>query len=338
MLLQKFNFTENQDVTTLVHPTHGILFDATNVCSILEYKRDAATILGKLDDDEKVLLKRDEYENFSDSTSSVDSGNLRPGSTKKWFVTEPGLYALTLGSEKPQAKAFKRWITHEVIPALRRTGSYTMHPSGATQAVPSDLSPLVQMAMALKVLPMSIVKQEMDACKAIFQDFTDITGNHLLLAANNLFKQTYQIDMLKTADVTLPSRVQKRCLCPTDLGLPLGLSAIKMNSILEMAGLQTSGQDHHGHKVWEVTPEGEPYCEYVDTGKAHSNGAPIQQIKWYASVLEHETVKQLLDIATRTKNKHKAKEPAKEDQMTLTPSERLENLKREELEKGDTPL
>ena len=337
MLLQKFNFTENQDVTTLVHPAHGILFDATNVCEILEYKGPASDHLRRLDDDEKTLLKREEYEQNYDLDSESRS-KTRGGAQSKWFVTEPGLYALTLGSEKPQAKVFKRWITHEVIPALRRTGSYTMHLSGATQAVPSDLSPLVQMAMALKVLPMSIVKQEMDACKAIFQDFTDITGNHLLLAANNLFKQTYQIDMLKTADVTLPSRVQKRCLCPTDLGLPLGLSAIKMNSILEMAGLQTSGQDHHGHKVWEVTPEGEPYCEYVDTGKAHSNGAPIQQIKWYASVLEHETVKQLLDIATRTKNKHKAKEPAKEDQMTLTPSERLENLKREELEKGDTPL
>lgn len=338
MLLQKFSFTETQNVTTLVHPAHGILFDATNVCSILEL-RDTTSALRRLDDDEKALLKREEYERFPDSASEAESEfDRQKGAKSKWFVTEPGLYTLTLGSEKPQARTFKRWITHEVIPALRRTGSYTMHPSGATQAVPSDLSPLVQMAMALKVLPMSIVKQEMDACKAIFQDFTDITGNHLLLAANNLFKQTYQIDMLKTADVTLPSRVQKCCLCPTDLGLPLGLSAIKMNSILEMAGLQTSGQDHHGHKVWEVTPEGEPYCEYVDTGKAHSNGAPIQQIKWYASVLEHETVKQLLDIATRTKNKHKAKEPAKEDQMTLTPSERLEKLKREELEKGDTPL
>jgi hypothetical protein len=40
------------------------------------------------------------------------------------FVNEPGLYTLVLGSRKPEAKAFKRWITHEVIPAIRKTGGY----------------------------------------------------------------------------------------------------------------------------------------------------------------------------------------------------------------------
>ena len=39
-------------------------------------------------------------------------------------VNEPGLYSLVLGSRKPEAKAFKRWITHDVIPAIRKTGGY----------------------------------------------------------------------------------------------------------------------------------------------------------------------------------------------------------------------
>lgn len=41
-------------------------------------------------------------------------------------INEPGLYALVLGSRKPEAKAFKRWITHEVIPSIRRTGGYSL--------------------------------------------------------------------------------------------------------------------------------------------------------------------------------------------------------------------
>jgi prophage antirepressor-like protein len=41
-------------------------------------------------------------------------------------VNEPGLYSLILGSRKPEAKAFKRWVTHEVLPAIRRTGSYSV--------------------------------------------------------------------------------------------------------------------------------------------------------------------------------------------------------------------
>lgn len=40
------------------------------------------------------------------------------------IINEPGLYSLVLGSRKPEAKAFKRWITHDVIPAIRKTGGY----------------------------------------------------------------------------------------------------------------------------------------------------------------------------------------------------------------------
>ena len=40
------------------------------------------------------------------------------------IVNEPGLYSLVLGSRKPQAKSFKRWITHDVIPTIRKTGGY----------------------------------------------------------------------------------------------------------------------------------------------------------------------------------------------------------------------
>jgi prophage antirepressor-like protein len=40
-------------------------------------------------------------------------------------VNEPGLYCLILRSRKPEARAFKRWLTHEVIPAIRQTGRYT---------------------------------------------------------------------------------------------------------------------------------------------------------------------------------------------------------------------
>src|SRR5690606_1081746 len=39
-------------------------------------------------------------------------------------INEPGLYSLILRSRKPEAKAFKRWITHEVLPAIRKTGGY----------------------------------------------------------------------------------------------------------------------------------------------------------------------------------------------------------------------
>ena len=48
----------------------------------------------------------------------------RGGAQSITIVNEPGMYTLVLGSRKPEAKTFKRWITHEVIPAIRKTGKY----------------------------------------------------------------------------------------------------------------------------------------------------------------------------------------------------------------------
>jgi len=47
---------------------------------------------------------------------------------KTYIINEPGLYSLILRSRKPEAKAFKRWIVHEVLPAIRKTGTYSVQP------------------------------------------------------------------------------------------------------------------------------------------------------------------------------------------------------------------
>lgn len=82
-------------------------FVAKDVCDILEIKNPSQA-LTRLDDDEKGLILND--------TPS--------GKQKMAHVNEYGLYALVLSSRKPEAKQFKRWITHEVIPTIRKTGGY----------------------------------------------------------------------------------------------------------------------------------------------------------------------------------------------------------------------
>lgn len=82
-------------------------FVAADVCRALELERTNRA-LSRLDDDEK-------------GTHSVST----PGGRQMMsIVSESGLYALVLSSRKPEAKAFKRWITHEVIPSIRKTGGY----------------------------------------------------------------------------------------------------------------------------------------------------------------------------------------------------------------------
>ena len=53
------------------------------------------------------------------------NGSATTGKSSMSFVNEPVLYALILGSRKPEAKAFKRWITHEVLPSIRKHETYT---------------------------------------------------------------------------------------------------------------------------------------------------------------------------------------------------------------------
>ena len=104
------------DIITREFGIHGVRilvrdgdpwFAATDVCRVLEIG-NTSQALTRLDDDEKGLIP-----------------NETPGGVQQIaMVSESGLYALVLGSRKPDAKVFKRWVTHEVLPSIRKTGSY----------------------------------------------------------------------------------------------------------------------------------------------------------------------------------------------------------------------
>ena len=79
-------------------------FVAVDVCSVLDLSNPTIAV-SRLDEDERAKFNLGRQ---GDAT----------------IVNDPGLYTLVLGSRKPEAKAFKRWITHEVIPAIRKHGVY----------------------------------------------------------------------------------------------------------------------------------------------------------------------------------------------------------------------
>lgn len=105
-LLRVFDYRDGRQVRTVIKDGEP-WFVAKDVCEILDIGNPSMA-LSRLDEDEKGL-------------SLIDT----PGGPQKMaVVNEPGLYALILTSRKPEAKAFKRWITHEVIPSIRKTGAY----------------------------------------------------------------------------------------------------------------------------------------------------------------------------------------------------------------------
>lgn len=101
--IQKFDF-KGAPLRTLTDEAGEPWFVAKDVCAILEIS-NPSDALKRLDDDER---------------SRFNLG--RQGETN--IVNEAGLYVLVLGSRKPEAHEFKRWVTHEVLPQIRKTGGY----------------------------------------------------------------------------------------------------------------------------------------------------------------------------------------------------------------------
>lgn len=84
-------------------------FVASDVCSTLAINNHREAVR-HLDDDEKGVISNDTLGGKQSTT----------------VVNESGLYALVLRSRKPEAKRFRRWVTHDVLPSIRRTGSYSI--------------------------------------------------------------------------------------------------------------------------------------------------------------------------------------------------------------------
>lgn len=105
--ITRFTF-EHNNVRTLGDPISP-QFIASDLAVILGYQstKDATRIL---DDDEKGVVE-------------IETNG---GKQKMTTVTESGMYALVLKSRRPEAKAFRKWVTSEVLPSIRKTGSYTM--------------------------------------------------------------------------------------------------------------------------------------------------------------------------------------------------------------------
>ena len=148
--LQKVFDYEGRQVRTIT--INGVpYFFAKDLCDVLEIE-NSRMAMQRLDDDEK-------------DTVSLTDGVGRPHVYS--VVNEPGMYGLILGSRKPEAKAFKRWIKHDVLPQISKTGAYTGNKSSAT-LLHMMTAELVKHEQQIEVL-----NQRMDYTDARFEETED---------------------------------------------------------------------------------------------------------------------------------------------------------------------
>lgn len=130
-----FTFPQTGQQIRIIGTAENPLFCHADVCRGLDHSNPSVA-LALVDGDDRVQVDARE----------TDIPNLNKDKVINpimWFLTESGFYDLALASKAPGAKAFKRWITHDVLPALRKTGSYNLVP---TQFDPTDLEHVAQLA------------------------------------------------------------------------------------------------------------------------------------------------------------------------------------------------
>lgn len=115
---QLMNFDYRQQPVRMITMGGEPWFVAKDVCAILEHSNSSQALRQHVDDEDKRRLRR------SEGITSGDPLFSDPRVGEFAIVNESGMYALVFGSTLPEAKAFKRWVTHDVLPSIRKTGRY----------------------------------------------------------------------------------------------------------------------------------------------------------------------------------------------------------------------
>ena len=233
--IQVFKNGEFGSVRALLGQNDEPCFVTKDILGILELDR---TALRKLDDDEK----------------GVDLIHTLGGNQEVSTVTEPGFYKLVMRSRKPEAKAFQRWVTHEVLPALRRDGGYM---------VARDETPEQTMARAVLLAQQTIDRQKSRIAelepKALFADAVAASDGTCLVGELAKMMRQNGVDVgqnrlfaMLREDGYLGNVGQNRNV-PTQRAMDLGLFRIKETAVTHSDGHVTI------NRTPKVTGKGQVY-------------------------------------------------------------------------------
>lgn len=235
--LAKYVF-ESNEVRAVLDERGEPWLVAADVARALEY-RDAHSLTRSLPDDEK-------------GTHAVSTLG---GIQSVGVISEPGLYRAVFMSRAEKAEAFRRWVAHEVLPSIRRTGAYTV------QAQAPSLSP-----------EQRSVRVHMETAKALAEAIPGLSIGIAASVALDAIRKDTGVDMEAHRALLPAASGPVANLNATAVGKALGLPAKKANELLAARGFQRK-RDKGG---WEVTEEGAKYGEMRPfTRNGHSDYQPL---------------------------------------------------------------
>lgn len=178
-------------------------------------------------------------------------------------LNEANVLRLIVNSNLPAAEKFEAWVFEEVLPTIRRTGSYS---HGAPKAIPREAG------LTSKIRAIEMVSRMVAAIPGVRE-------NDLLTVKLDMIERETGLPATEFRKA-LPSvdAAEVRTLNATAIGVELGVSAIKANQMMEVLGLQT--REGRG---WVLTEVGRVHAKVVPFTRNGHTGTDIQ---WFESVLD----------------------------------------------------
>jgi prophage antirepressor-like protein len=230
----------NSEIRTFIDENGDIWFVAKDIAKILEIK-NISDAVSDFDKDEVSSFKLD---TFNPDGSFNKQANLL-------FLAESGLYSLIMRSRKPVAKPFQKWVTKDVLPTIRKTGSYSIEKKVEVE----KLTPQKSLEIVENGIQLLKKFRELNPVEQIELDtfYKNETSESLLEKFGKNFEHSYFL--------------------PTELGKMTGQTGVEINLILEKKGFQF----RHENGVWKPTSSAKEFCLEI--------GNTYNQLKWKLEVL-----------------------------------------------------
>lgn len=236
--VQLFNF-ENHEVRSLLINSEP-WFVGKDVADVLGYKNQRDAISNHVDSEDK-------------NTVAIHDGNTR-GNPNQTIINESGLYSLVLSSKLPSAKKFKRWVTSEVLPALRKTGQYQVKELSGSELMAKALIE-AQSVLAAKDKQIQEMKPKVVFADAVATSHTSILVGELakILKQNGIDMGQKRLFAWLREKGYLIKRKGTDYNMPTQKAMDLGLFEIKEGSYVNGSGVNITT------KTPKVTGKGQQY-------------------------------------------------------------------------------
>lgn len=206
--LQVFNNAEFGQVRTVTH-NGEIWFVGKDVVSALGYSDLTHAVLDHVDEDDRI--------------NSKTQGRNDPefGQRGTWLINESGLYSLVLSSKLSTAKKFKRWVTSEVLPSIRKTGSYSVKQEKADEMKAKRAEAMLENARVRKAKLWLELANRTD-----IKEYKQIA-------------ESYAGNVLAEKEVFALPQVEKKTYSATEIAKILNVSAKKIGALANKYNLKT---------------------------------------------------------------------------------------------------